>query len=40
LVHAPDDPGPDPESLIEHEPGTENDVPVDNWSRIRHLFRP
>jgi len=38
LVHAPDDPGPEPESKKrETEEGTD---PADSWSRIRQLFRP
>jgi HemY protein len=39
LVHAPDDPGPEPESQprSETEASTES---ADNWSRIRQLFRP
>ena len=40
LVHAPDDPGPEPEAPTNGESETSNDVRVDNWSRIRHLFRP
>jgi HemY protein len=38
LVHAPDDPGPDPETPLESRPET-TDAPADNWSRLRHLFR-
>jgi HemY protein len=38
LVHAPDDPGPDPETPLEPRPET-TDAPADNWSRLRHLFR-
>jgi HemY protein len=38
LVHAPDDPGPDPEAAVEPRPET-TDAPADNWSRLRHLFR-
>ena len=38
LVHAPDDPGPDPESQIEPEPAVEP-LP-DSWGRIRQLFKP
>jgi hypothetical protein len=37
LVHAPDDPGPEPESQI--EPVPESEPPADNWSKIRQLFR-
>jgi HemY protein len=39
LVHAPDDPGPEPEGHI--EPQADSSVePAPNWSRIRQLFRP
>ena len=40
LVHAPDDPGPEPEPPTDGESETSNDVRLDNWTRIRHLFRP
>jgi HemY protein len=40
LVHAPDDPGPDPEAPREAVSGSDTDPHVDNWTRIRHLFRP
>jgi HemY protein len=40
LVHAPDDPGPEPEVPTDGESETSNGVRVDNWTRIRHLFRP
>jgi HemY protein len=39
LVHAPDDPGPDPEAHIEPRPESTDGPPADNWSRFRHLFR-
>jgi HemY protein len=39
LVHAPDDPGPDPEAHIEPRPETTDGPTADNWSRFRHLFR-
>jgi HemY protein len=38
LVHAPDDPGPEPQ--IEPEPESTDEPAADNWTRIRHLFRP
>ena len=39
LVHAPDDPGPDPETP--NDPAPEAVEPEDEgWSRIRQLFRP
>jgi HemY protein len=39
LVHAPDDPGPEPEA--QSAPDTETSVDsADNWSRIRQFFRP
>jgi len=37
LVHAPDDPGPDPEAR--NEPHSADEPAADNWSRFRHLFR-
>src|SRR5208337_2179756 len=37
LVHAPDDPGPDPEAHIEPRPETTDGPTADNWSRFRHL---
>jgi HemY protein len=40
LVHAPDDPGPDPESEIEPAPESDGEQPSDPWWRFRHLFRP
>jgi HemY protein len=40
LVHAPDDPGPEPENARETESDANNDARVANWTRIRHLFRP
>jgi len=39
LVHAPDDPGPDPEALVEPEPEAAVEPLPDSWSRIRQLFR-
>jgi HemY protein len=39
LVHAPDDPGTEPETHT--GPGTDSSIEsADNWSRIRQLFRP
>jgi HemY protein len=39
LVHAPDDPGTEPETRT--GPGTDSSMESsDNWSRIRQLFRP
>jgi HemY protein len=40
LVHAPDDPGPEPEAQIEPEPESTDESAADSWTRIRHLFRP
>ena len=40
LLHAPDDPGPEPEAAIEPEPEPTAEAPPDNWSRIRALFKP
>jgi HemY protein len=40
LVHAPDDPGPEPESQIEPEPESTTEPAADSWSKIRGLFRP
>jgi HemY protein len=40
LVHAPDDPGPEPEAPGETESDTNDDERVANWTRIRHFFRP
>jgi HemY protein len=40
LVHAPDDPGPEPEARIEPEPESTGEPAADNWTRIRQLFRP
>ncbi len=39
LVHAPDDPGPDPEAQSGPETDSSGES-ADNWSRIRQLFRP
>jgi HemY protein len=39
LVHAPDDPGPEPQERIEPETESSGE-PADNWTRIRQLFRP
>jgi HemY protein len=40
LVHAPDDPGPEPETQVEAEPELTDEPATDNWTRIRQLFRP
>jgi HemY protein len=40
LVHAPDDPGPEPESQIEPHPEPTAEPPTHSWSKIRQLFRP
>jgi HemY protein len=40
LVHAPDDPGPEPEKKSEPAPEPPEEPPSDNWSRIRQLFKP
>jgi HemY protein len=40
LVHAPDDPGPDPEKPSEPAPEPPAEPPPDSWSRIRQLFKP
>ena len=40
LVHAPDDPGPEPESQTEPHPEATGEPPTDSWSKIRQLFRP
>jgi HemY protein len=40
LVHAPDDPGPEPEAQIGPEPESTGEPAADNWTRIRQLFRP
>jgi HemY protein len=40
LVHAPDDPGPEPRGEIEPAREAAAEPTVDNWSRIRQLFRP
>jgi hypothetical protein len=39
LVHAPDDPGPEPEAQVEPEPEPAIEPPADSWSKIRQLFR-
>ena len=39
LVHAPDDPGPDPEAQVEPEPEPAAEPLPDSWSRIRQLFK-
>jgi HemY protein len=39
LVHAPDDPGPEPETRIDPAPETTTEPPADSWSRIRQLFK-
>jgi HemY protein len=40
LVHAPDDPGPEPELQIEPQPESTAEPAADSWSKIRQLFRP
>jgi HemY protein len=40
LVHAPDDPGPEPQAQNETGPQSGDEPTADNWTRIRHLFRP
>jgi hypothetical protein len=40
LVHAPDDPGPEPDAQGEPAPDSTGVPPSDGWSRIRSLFRP
>ncbi len=40
LVHAPDDPGPEPELHIEPEPEPTVEPLPDSWSRIRQMFKP
>src|SRR5205085_8442027 len=37
LTHVPDDPGPEPETLLDVEAA--NEPPPDAWQRIRQLFR-
>src|SRR5712691_7073429 len=39
LVHAPEDPGPDPEAQVEPEPEPAAEPLPDSWSRIRQLFK-
>jgi HemY protein len=39
LVHAPDDPGPDPEITNGKGREASEEPPADNWTRIRQLFR-
>jgi hypothetical protein len=39
LVHAPDDPGPEPQAQNETGPQSGDEPAADNWTRIRHLFR-
>jgi HemY protein len=39
LVHAPDDPGPEPESFNGRGRNGSKEPPADNWTRIRQLFR-
>jgi HemY protein len=39
LVHAPDDPGPEPQAQNETGPQPSDEPAADNWTRIRHLFR-
>jgi HemY protein len=40
LVHAPDDPGPEPDRSAEPAPDHGEPQPPDSWARIRQLFRP
>jgi hypothetical protein len=40
LVHAPDDPGPEPDRSAEPAPDAGEPPPPDSWTRIRQLFRP
>jgi HemY protein len=39
LVHAPDDPGPEPEGESDPSPEPDEEGAPEGWSRIRHLFR-
>jgi HemY protein len=39
LVHAPDDPGPEPESFNGRGRNGSKEPAADNWTRIRQLFR-
>ena len=39
LVHAPDDPGPEPQAQNGTGPQSSDEPAADNWTRIRHLFR-
>jgi HemY protein len=39
LVHAPDDPGPEPEITNGKGRNGSEEPPADNWTRIRQLFR-
>ncbi len=39
LLHAPDDPGPEPGAEIEPEPEPTAEALPDSWSRIRALFK-
>ena len=40
LVHAPDDPGPDPEAPAEPVQEPPPELPPDGWSRLRSMFKP
>jgi HemY protein len=40
LVHAPDDPGLEPESHVDSAPGSTDEPTTDSWTRIRQLFKP
>jgi HemY protein len=40
LVHAPDDPGPEPEPPSEPSPSSPPEPQGDGWSRIRKLLKP
>jgi HemY protein len=39
LIHAPDDPGPQPEGQGEPQPEGAAEAPVDAWTRIRQIFK-
>jgi hypothetical protein len=40
LVHAPDDPGLEPESRVDPAPESTDEPTTDSWTRIRQLFKP
>jgi hypothetical protein len=40
LVHAPDDPGLEPESRVDPAPESADEPTTDSWTRIRQLFKP